>query len=1447
MEIEEDYNINNKKPQPAPTNQPQFVLDEYQYSQYYQYFFPIKQFVQWLSYGNDDSKQQDIDKEQLYFKRREFSFNYPGDIYQRYQSFKGEQDFKNQLVENKPEKIDIGAVFKQIPNKNSQNVPQEREFVIDIDMTDYDEVRTCCQEANICSKCWQFMKAAGHIILKALKEDFGFEHYLWVYSGRRGIHLWVCDEYVRLMDNSVRSSVIDNLNLLGGSKKEGSKLKHGLIQNGGKQTHYQLDRAYNILKKYFDNIETNQQIFIKKPEIIKNIIKDKNEKLWQQIESSWNKGNPQKTSQQKIEIIKEEVQKYNDSKENNFKISSDALIKEIVINLLYPRLDVNVSKQMNHLLKAPFSMHPKTGKVCVPFTEQQFDSFDPFSVPSMEELNNHLLQNNGNVSQKLFCTQKTTQSTQIKKIFDGSYSEVIPKILRGKHRVIYDLQPGQQIHNFYVKDIQNLPQFNMKAFYLEHNVTKSKYIHLDCSDYNNVFSFILNTPTKDNKGLPYIIEKLILCGSKKFPVRDPFKEIAHIRSLNTYTEPQTGNGHIIFPFCTKNEKDYYNLMSLYADSIFNAQLNKQDFYNESCRIEFRDPMNENTELVYRGNVYEDVLQMKQIPDQIFQEEIQKRLFKGTDNQFLPTGELNALKSTTYEDVLSYYNTFFKVYNCHFYSYGDMDFTKNLEFLSMTLLNEKQNFKSQEKDLNKNQNQENLNQYNNNQNQQNEKQTHIILPTQKVNIEDIEEQEYTKEVRLNCSPSFGDPNKGSMFGVSFLCNDIIKNPETSVGLNALSYTLFDTPMSPLFEGVLQPGYAGAYCPGYGYDMSNKFGTFTIGFKDLQKDFKVMYEIEKEVTKILTDLSKNGFKNYLIDLSLYQLEVAAKQRYENFGVELLQNMIPYIINNQGVHESEQISPIQLLKLTDFKQLKKQIKDQKLFQNLIKRYILNNPQSVRIMITPYTYYIQDLLQKDSKELEQLKNSYSPMQKKYIIDKTIELEKHLQRIQDTSSLPQLRPTDIEPLVERFEYEEKEVFGCKAIFTDQETNDMSYVKMKFDITDIDKELYNYLEVFKIAFPFFGSLNLKEEKFETLMDLAIQNLSMKDYLIKNEEGEIKKYLILNFNFLNRSNEDAFNLINDILSHPNFNSYNSLSQFLMYHASETNNQIIENTLDFAFGYSSSQINEIDSLNNSMARARQLCDLQIKILKTTGVKQELEKIMKQIKKIYKFIMNKAYSQEEFTPQYKKLYLPLPITSNFVVETFSAPELIDRDRPALHLAGELMRNTILLPELKEKRGAYDAGVYLNYYGTFSFYSFRDPNTLSSYEYFEMAIQYVTNNDFSDSELEEAKVSIFTKLDTEVLPENKGEHLFVYELTDKMKKAYREAILGTTREQLVEATKKYLLDKLSEDQSSKIIIGQQDVNLEGLLKRGWRIERPLDDLSVQQDSYEQVKSEYLKLPEII
>ncbi len=196
---------------------------------YYARLFPYSLLCKWLSYDPSfDTKAASAkavtNSRKKVFSRREFSFTLepmPGEeIYIRYQSFSDLEGLRSAIIRRQPRKIDIGAVFSHPPkdknaygggtssSKNTGFRPVQRELVFDIDLTDYDDVRRCgCSGAQICRTCWTSMAAALKVMNQGLREDFGFEHIAWFYSGRRGIHAWVCDEEARNLSDEARSAV----------------------------------------------------------------------------------------------------------------------------------------------------------------------------------------------------------------------------------------------------------------------------------------------------------------------------------------------------------------------------------------------------------------------------------------------------------------------------------------------------------------------------------------------------------------------------------------------------------------------------------------------------------------------------------------------------------------------------------------------------------------------------------------------------------------------------------------------------------------------------------------------------------------------------------------------------------------------------------------------------------------------------------------------------------------------------------------------------------------------------------------------------------------------------------------------------------------------------------------------------------------------------------------
>jgi len=334
--------------------------------QYYKRLFPHKLYHKWLQYGAGSKN----------FENREFSFTLKDDVYIRYLSFSDSTDLEKELQKKVPYKIDIGAIYNYKPKDHKTLQagvfkPVEKELVFDIDMTDYDDVRTCCSGTSICRKCWLFMTVAMKIIDTALEEDFGFKNRLWVYSGRRGIHCWVADTAARKLTQAGRSAVAEYLTVVKGGDAQAKK-----VNFKGAYMHPSLTRATEIVRQFFTEEYLSEQNILDSKEQEKSMLKlIPDDSTREKVESAWNEGGL--NSKEKWTKLENSV---------NDKFSGKFVLEEIMFQYVYPRLDINVSKGLNHLLKSPFCVHPKTGNVCIPIDPKKADEFDHRAVPTLAKL-----------------------------------------------------------------------------------------------------------------------------------------------------------------------------------------------------------------------------------------------------------------------------------------------------------------------------------------------------------------------------------------------------------------------------------------------------------------------------------------------------------------------------------------------------------------------------------------------------------------------------------------------------------------------------------------------------------------------------------------------------------------------------------------------------------------------------------------------------------------------------------------------------------------------------------------------------------------------------------------------------------------------------------------------------------------------------------------------------
>ncbi|KAI0641480.1 prim-pol domain-containing protein [Trametes meyenii] len=348
---------------------------------FYRRLFPFKSLFTWLNHEHVPTKL---------FTHREFAFTLAGDVYLRYNSFSSAEELKKQVCSLNPTRFEIGPVYSARP-RDKKTVrpaafsPQLRELVFDIDMTDYDPIRTCCSGADICQLCWTFIAAAVRVLDRALRDQFGYRHLLWVYSGRRGIHLWISDREALELTDEQRRALVGWLTVIQGGKEMHKKVN---VRIGTKSLPPSIASAYKMLEPVFHQLVLREQNVFKSQEgweALLHLVPDPD--VAQNLRDKWEDA-PGRSSREKWQNLEDEfaAAAKRGGKGRPSAAQLQAAKEDIILQYTYPRLDAEVSKHRNHLLKSPFCVHPKTGRVCVPVDPRAIDAFDPAAVPTVAQL-----------------------------------------------------------------------------------------------------------------------------------------------------------------------------------------------------------------------------------------------------------------------------------------------------------------------------------------------------------------------------------------------------------------------------------------------------------------------------------------------------------------------------------------------------------------------------------------------------------------------------------------------------------------------------------------------------------------------------------------------------------------------------------------------------------------------------------------------------------------------------------------------------------------------------------------------------------------------------------------------------------------------------------------------------------------------------------------------------
>nr|NGX33626.1 hypothetical protein [Candidatus Anoxychlamydiales bacterium] len=243
---------------------------------------------------------------------------------------------------------------------------------------------------------------------------------------------------------------------------------------------------------------------------------------------------------------------------------------------------------------------------------------------------------------------------------------------------------NQKINNFTVTKYLPIDEIKVELIELTHNVLGTRIIKIKNDDDENLFCISLKTWPQDSFGEAHILEHTVLCGSNKFPVKDPFFSMLR-RSLNTFMNALTGSDFTCYPASSLVEKDFYNLFEVYIDAVFHPKIDRLSFLQEGHRFEFSKPDDASSNLIYKGVVYNEMKGAMANPDSILFQKIQENLLPDLPYAFNSGGDPKEIPNLTYENLKKFHETHYHPSRAIFFLYGNLDLEKELDFIEENAL------------------------------------------------------------------------------------------------------------------------------------------------------------------------------------------------------------------------------------------------------------------------------------------------------------------------------------------------------------------------------------------------------------------------------------------------------------------------------------------------------------------------------------------------------------------------------------------------------------------------------------------------------------------------------------------------------------------------------------------------------------------------------------------
>lgn len=953
---------------------------------------------------------------------------------------------------------------------------------------------------------------------------------------------------------------------------------------------------------------------------------------------------------------------------------------------------------------------------------------------------------------------------------------------------------NQSYSGFKLTKKEEIKELKSLGLFFEHERTGAEVMALENDDDNKVFSATFRTPPTNDAGVAHILEHSVLCGSKNFPVKEPFVELMK-GSLQTFLNAMTFPDKTMYPVASRNRKDFLNLMNVYMDAVFYPIISEDTFKQEGWHYELTKPEDK---IVYKGVVFNEMKGVFSDPESCVDRALAQSLFPSTAYGYESGGDPKNIPELTYEEFKEFHKRHYHPSNSRIFLYGDGDTKEYLLFLHEKYLKD---FSRIDVDTTI------------------RRQRSFRKPKRKVFHYPVSSRE-----------SLGKKTYVLM-GVKL---DKTINYEHCLGFSILSHLLLGTSASPLRKALID-SQLGSEIVGGGFDDNRAETIFAVGLKGTEAEHEE--KIIEIIDATLKGLVENGIEEDMVLSAVNSVDF--RLREANFGG--FAKGIVYNIQALGswLYDQDPFSHLRFEKV--MRKIKKK-SAQGYFEDMISRYLIENNHKSILVASPQADLGKKLDARERKKLREIKKGLSEEEIKSLIDETRRLQENQLKEDSPEALavlPSLEIKDVPDSIEKYPIEVKSSGGKKVLFHDLFTSNIAYAQIGFNIHRVPEEMLQYV-------PLMGSLILgmgtKRNSYTEISKKigihtgGIYSSHFSSATVQDRQSVIS-HIFFNGKCLIEKAGGLFGLFNELFSEFSFENSKRLIEIIRGAKADLEDSIVPNGNHYVMSRLQSyhsRLGKFDELTNGITYYRFLENL------LKQVENDAQAVAKKFNEVAERIFTKQNALFNITCEkrhYKKIENRLnglcgllsdkewavagwnfdlaPLNEGFL--TASNVQYVGKGANLYEMGFKytgqfealkgLLRTGYLWDKVRVHGGAYGSSNSFNFFtGDYNLVSYRDPNLSETLGVYDEIAEFLAQLDIPPEELKKIIIGCVGKMDPPLTPDRKGSSSMIDYLTGRtheMKLQFRRELLAAKLEDL----KKYseMFQKIR-DEGSVCVLGNEN-----------------------------------------